>query len=294
VSQVETDGANVTVAQAAGGTPVLTEQALAAANLSDQAIAELGASEARLAAAGQVTAHADRTGEWLNDVVRERARTDAELASAVAAVGDGLTPVAATARTAGGRLSAALAEAQAVDEEAAGDFVSAASSPEEFMSARSAEYESDSLSSLEEVHSAASEYAASLRQVQQAATLTTVGSDVTAIGTATPQLQAQVEQADALAAATRSTSSTDTGSFHTAIGAPDLGAVDAAQQLGPDPTVVARSAALKRIAAQSLYGIVIGSGGGGAFGGAVLPAVEEPHEGLEVDGPNFGGLAEVP
>jgi hypothetical protein len=285
------DGADVVIAQDAAGAPILTEEGLAAANLTDAAIADLGASEARLAAAGQVTAHADRLGEWLTDIDGQRAATNAGLDAAVAAA-PAVSFAATAARGAGGRLIAAVAEARSVDEEAATEFASAASSPDEFLSAASSEYESASLSSLEDVHEAALEYAGSLRLVQQETAAAVLGPDVTAVAGATPELQAQVEQADQLVAATGSTSSTDTGSYHTAIGAPDIGPLDPAQQLGPDPTAVARSAALKRIGAQSVYGIVIGSGGGATFGGAVLPHVDEPHDGLDVPTPNYGGLAD--
>lgn len=286
VSQVEGDAANTTIAQATGGVPVLTEEALTAANLTNAQIAALGASEGRLAAAGQITAHADRMDGWLNDVVAQRTATDAGLDSAVAVVGGGLMPGAAAARVAGGRLTSALADAQALDEEAASDYVTAASDSSVFMSARSAEYESESLSDVQEVHAAAVGYAQSLRQVQQAAALETVGPDITAVATATPEIQAQIEQADALAAATQATESTSTGSFHTAVGAPDIGGVDPGDQLPVDADAVIRSAALKRIAAQSLYGIVIGSGGGATFGGAILPAVQEPDPGLTLDPEN--------
>jgi hypothetical protein len=61
---------------------------------------------------------------------------------------------------------------------------------------------------------------------------------------------------------------------------------DPGQQLGPDLDRVARNAALKRIVAQSAYGIVIGGGGGAVFGGAVLPAVEDPHDGLDLEPPS--------
>lgn len=295
VSQVEGDGANTTIAQATDGGPLLIEESLTAANLTDAQIADLGSSQARLAAAGQVTAHADRMDEWLGELAGQRETTNAGLDSAVAAVGGGLMPGAAVAREAGGRLTAALADAQALDEEAASDFVSSASDTTTFMTAPSTEYEKESLASVQDVHDAAVAYAQSLRQVQEATTLATVGPDVTALGTATPEIQAQIEQADSLAAATEATSSTSTGSYHTAVGAPDIGPVDRAEQLPVDANTVIRNAALKRIAAQSLYGIVVGSGGGAVFGGAVLPAVQEPDEGLQLDpdNPDFGDSVEV-
>lgn len=273
VSQVEGETGNTTVAQATGGGPLLTEESLAAANLTDTQLADLGASEGRLAAAGQITRSAERTQQWLDSVVARQSSADVGLDTADALAGGLLRPATAAARNAGGDLAAALADARAVDGQASTEFVTAASDSTAFMSARSSQYSSDSEAALEEVHAAATEYADALSQVEQQETLATVGPDITAIGADQP-LRAQLEQARSIAAATEAPTP------------PDLGAVDPGQQLGPDLDRVARNAALKRIVAQSGYGIVIGGAGGAVFGGAVLPAVETPHEGLDLDPPS--------